>query len=155
MVGALLLRPDKAAAAPPESPIREGSPHPPHCCNFSYSPNFSPNLSSQADAVEMRQVRSASRSRSHLSLTLMPVASCILSSSLWRQLVASGGGRVAATSVSWRHLLLRRLGPFPPSFPSPSLPLLCGRCRVTNCSRYHPPRGGRNMQKCSEVVFYR
>ena len=33
------------------------------------------------------------------------------------------------------------------SLPPLSLPLLCGRSRVTNCSPHHPPRAGRNMQK--------
>ena len=72
--------------------------------------------------------------------------SCILQRSAagWRhRRVWVGATAPPALPCLWTACFSSRSHPPP----SPSLPLLCGRSRVTNCSPHHPPRAGRNMQK--------
>ena len=149
-------------------PIREGSPPPltPLLLQLlkllppPQPSSFFVFWSSKVDAVEMRQVSSASCTRSHLlpDSDGQPTLGKLHPPPQWQQRVAVAAGwrqrRVlgGATSPSPPPALGQLwLGGLPPLLP-PSLPLLCGRCRVTNCSRCHPARGGRNMQKCSAKV---
>lgn len=108
MVGA--LRADKAAAAAPESPIREGSPpphtppHPPPPTSHTLKPTFPffPSSSSQAEPVEMRQVSSVHLAQDLISRpTLMgklhPPAQQRVAAG-WRRRVL--GGATSSTSSS-------------------------------------------------------